>query len=90
MGECPPGLEIDRIKNELGYQPGNCRWVHRKVQELNKSKILSLTVGDKTLRLKEWAKLTGIDYQVIRYRFKNKWPAEHVISPVYQNYHHGI
>lgn len=26
MGEAPEGLSIDRIKNELGYFPGNCRW----------------------------------------------------------------
>lgn len=26
MGERPPGLTIDRIDPERGYEPGNCRW----------------------------------------------------------------
>jgi hypothetical protein len=36
MGECPEGLELDRIDNDLGYFKENCRYVSRAVQCHNK------------------------------------------------------
>jgi hypothetical protein len=37
MGSRPtPQHEIDRIDNELGYEPGNCRWVLQPVQDANR------------------------------------------------------
>lgn len=35
MGECPTGLTLDRIDNEKGYEPGNCRWTTYSVQNSN-------------------------------------------------------
>lgn len=34
-------LTIDRIDNDSGYNPGNCRWVTMKVQNRNKGKYRS-------------------------------------------------
>lgn len=36
MGLRPEGMTIDRIRNEDGYQPDNCRWANTEVQGNNK------------------------------------------------------
>lgn len=38
MGEKPDGLSLDRIDNEKGYGPGNCRWATRLMQQQNRRK----------------------------------------------------
>lgn len=59
-------LSIDRIDNEKGYSPDNCRWVTRKVQERNKSRNRLVELNSKTKTLAEWCEIYAVDYDKAR------------------------
>lgn len=45
MGHRPDGYTIDRIDNNIGYDPNNCRWVNNTLQSVNKRKRTDNTSG---------------------------------------------
>ena len=73
-------LTIDRIDNNKGYGPDNCRWVTTKEQALNTSRNHRITFNGKTLTISEWAKELGLNRNglngYIRYHSKIKGETE--------------
>lgn len=64
MGAPPtPKHTLDRIDNDGNYGPDNCRWVLRAEQLRNYRRNIVLTFGGRTLLAKDWAIVTGVDYQ---------------------------
>ena len=53
-------LSIDRIKNDLGYYPDNCRWVTNKEQKINRDYCRQITFNGKTQCVSAWVEELGI------------------------------
>ena len=64
------GLSLDRINNEIGYCPDDCRWVLREEQAGNRRNNLMFSHNGKTQNLKAWCDELGLNYPVIRQRIK--------------------
>ena len=77
------GKSIDRIDNDSGYKPDNCRWVTQRVQMNNTRRTRFLTVGGVTRTITDWSKELGISTSKISGRInKLGWPVERALGLV--------
>jgi hypothetical protein len=72
---------IDRIDNNLGYQPGNCRWATRHQQTRNKRTNRWLTIDGETMIQNDWARRTGVNPQTLQRRLKEGFPLKVAVRP---------
>lgn len=82
-------LTIDRIDNQKGYSPENCRWVTNKIQSNNTTRNHYVTVGNETLTISQWADRYNIPCRTIAARLNQLgWsPKEAVMTPIRGLYH---
>jgi hypothetical protein len=72
---------LDRYPNNNGnYEPGNVRWATRLEQGQNKRNNRFLTLGDSTQCVAEWARITGLDRDIIVARINNGWSDEKALT----------
>lgn len=76
------GLTLDRIDNNKGYSPENCRWATRKQQGRNQRTNKKITINGKTKLMCEWAEISGISEKNISKRIKRGWTNEELLKPL--------
>lgn len=75
------GLQIDRINNNKGYSPQNCRWATIIQQARNKRSSINIKYKGMTKNLGEWAEVIGMNYNKLYLRlFIHKWPLNKAFS----------
>jgi len=81
MGKKPSALhEIDRIDNNAGYSPENCRWVLRSENDRNRRSNRHATLNGETLTIAGWAERLGISATAIIKRLDAGWTEEAALT----------
>lgn len=55
LGERPSKMTLDRIENNRGYEPGNCRWASSTVQRKNSRRVVIVSLDGELLHLADAA-----------------------------------
>jgi len=80
MGPRPEGCSLDRIDNDLGYSPENCKWSTNSEQSRNKRNNRYIEAWGITLLLCEWAEISGLNQRTISSRIDRGWTPEDAIT----------
>jgi len=88
MGLRPEGKTLDRIDNDKGYSPDNCRWATLQEQMRNSRQTVMITRDGKTQCLKDWQRDLGLPASTYTGRRMRGWSVERALeSPVFYPRH---
>lgn len=83
-------LFIDRIDNNRGYCPENCRWVDRLTNNNNRRDNDLIEYQGEVLSISQWSQRLNINRVTLIRRFKRGWSVEKTFStPVDTKYRNG-
>jgi hypothetical protein len=76
MGPRPDGLMLERINNNAGYSPNNCKWASRSEQNNNTRRVHLITHGGVTLSMSAWGRRSVHSISTMCRRLERGWSLE--------------
>jgi hypothetical protein len=73
------GLTLDRIDNNKGYSPNNCRYVTYTTNLRNRRSNFLITKDGETKCVQAWADILGLTAPALKARIKRGLPVEKVL-----------
>ena len=75
-------LSLDRINNDDGYSPDNCRWATRTEQLRNQRRNILISFDGVTRTKSEWAEVIGVSLDVLSRRIDvYRMPLDKALTP---------
>jgi hypothetical protein len=80
MGQRPEGAQLDRINNDLGYEPDNCRWTSPKGNTNNRRTTAFVEWQGRTVAIGDLAAEHGLKRDVLNSRLRLGWTVERAVT----------
>jgi len=89
MGNPGEGLSLDRIDNNQGYSPENCKWSTVSQQLNNQRRNVFIEYCGLKMTLSQWAKHLGIKMSTLAKRLERMPPERALSSKRLREWKHG-